>query len=558
MKKSVLLIASAFLAGSAFAQDMTNIGAEQLTGLSPVTGNFSLDSHEMGFASMVFNFKGGAEVDRTKDLYITVTRNGNVIANVPASNTAQVKYDNFYADVWQVSFFNTPSYESFAGGHYQVTIPEGYFLVGDAKTPNSEIVLNYLMKLSNISIYPAESTPMPELTEFVVTFGNSERVEINTSAAHSIEIYDHFGGVNFGDDDDPDQPIEDDNHFPFTTSIQGNSLKITLDSPITNPSTYDIAIPAGALTLYDENGVASDNKDMTFQYRIPKVGLGQPEIFPLVGLTLEFPGVIEISLQDGEKRGIVNTMGANKLYAVNQDGSLGEAIADYRATYEFYKDEAGNVIPENANKVYLKNVLGADVRICPAPGFYRLVTSSGLYQVNINGNNSFVDSFTYEYEVIDGNLFDMQFEPANNTTVPSLSEIKVKFPYADEIEVAWATAWLRSATTAYQFYPKGSVEDNTVVFTTSVPATMKGTYRFTSDLKSVTVDGDLVGICADYAIDPGNTGVQEVCNVVVLPAQFDICNAQGIVIKRNATLDDLNALPAGIYIAGGKKIVNRW
>lgn len=36
---------------------------------------------------------------------------------------------------------------------------------------------------------------------------------------------------------------------------------------------------------------------------------------------------------------------------------------------------------------------------------------------------------------------------------------------------------------------------------------------------------------------------------------FDIFNLQGVAVKRNATTDDLKALPAGIYIAGGKKVV---
>ena len=36
---------------------------------------------------------------------------------------------------------------------------------------------------------------------------------------------------------------------------------------------------------------------------------------------------------------------------------------------------------------------------------------------------------------------------------------------------------------------------------------------------------------------------------------FDIFSIQGVVVKRNATNDDLKALPAGIYVAGGKKVV---
>lgn len=36
---------------------------------------------------------------------------------------------------------------------------------------------------------------------------------------------------------------------------------------------------------------------------------------------------------------------------------------------------------------------------------------------------------------------------------------------------------------------------------------------------------------------------------------FDIYTIQGVVVKRNASNEDLNQLPAGIYVAGGKKVV---
>lgn len=562
MKKSLLFAASMLLAGSVFAQDMTDIGTNQLTSLSPVPGKFNLETHEMGFSSIVFNFKGGADVDRTKDLYITVTRDENVIANVPASNTSQIKYDNFFADVWQVSFFNQKSAESFAGGHYQVTIPEGFFLVGEDKTPNSLIVLNYVMELNGISIYPEETKTAVELSEFVVTFSKSDRVEINENAEHKIEIIDYFGGENFsGDDDDDDEVIsgDDGNSFPIIVTAEGNSVKISLVTPITKPSTYNIEIPAGAVTLYDSNGTATGCKGLTYQYRIPKVGLGQPAIKPEAGELYDFPGVIEITLQEGETRVIVNNMGANYLYEVNEDGSLGAQIADYRATYEFYKDEKGNVIPENANKIFLKNRLGADVRICPAPGLYRLVTSESLYYVRTAESQIWVNSFSYDYEVMDGGaLYDMVLTPAANASVPVISEIKVCFPYAENIKVEWGTAWLRSQTTAYQFYPQANVENNTVVFKTSVPATMEGDYRFITDLKSLNVDGDMICVCADYTINAQSSGVQELTNIVYLPEYFDIYNAQGMLIKHNATVEELNALPAGIYIAAGQKVVNRW
>lgn len=561
MKKLMLLAVTAILASSSFAQDSTNVGLEQFSTLSPTPGPVSLSVHESGLSSIVFDFKESSSVDRSKDLFITVKRNDNVMAAIPASNTAQVKYDNIYANVWQVSFFLRPNYECMAGGDYQVIIPEGYFLIGESQTPNSEIVINYTMAIPNIMVYPEESRTCTELQDFIVTFGSAVRIEKNPNAEHGIEFIDHYGGSDdepaTGDDDEY-EPSDEDLSFPLNVSVDLNAVKIHLINSVTTGSTYDLIIPSGAFLLYDENGKMTESPELAYQYAIPKVGKGQPVIYPEAGRVLDFPGVIELTLSEGETRGTVNNMGANYLYPVYADGTRGEAIADYRATYEFYKDSQGNVIPENANKIFLKNVLGDDVNICPVPGLYQLVTSNSLYSVRVDGKLINVSSFTYNFEVVDGNLFDMEFNPSTEQTVSSISEIKVTFPYADEIEIKWGTAWLRSATTGYQFYPQGNLENGqTVVFKTAVPVTLPGTYRFTSDMKSVCVDGEYVGICADYVVDPKGSGVNELCNVVILPEMFDICNAQGIVIKRNATLEDLNALPAGIYIAGGKKIVNR-
>ena len=41
------------------------------------------------------------------------------------------------------------------------------------------------------------------------------------------------------------------------------------------------------------------------------------------------------------------------------------------------------------------------------------------------------------------------------------------------------------------------------------------------------------------------------------PASDDIYTTTGILVKRNATKADIDVLPAGIYIVGGKKVAVR-
>lgn len=554
MRKLMLFAAAAVMSVATFAQS-ANVGIDQFSSLNPQPGTVSLETHESGISAINFNFLQKADVARDKDLFITLKRNGEVISNVPASNYSFIKYDGILADVWQVSFFGSRNYECSAGGNYQVIIPEGFFLIGDDQTPNSEIVINYYIAPPTVSIYPPESRDITLLQDFTVTFGNAKSIEVNNDAEHSLEIIDVFGGTpdepSTGDDDD-DVATGEVTSFDYELTVNENSALIHLLEPITNGSTYDMTIPAGFFYLYDEAGNMTENTEIMFQYAIPKVGNGQPELENVGSLVLDFPGVIELNL--GVNPLIVNDKGQNTLCPVNEDGTLGEPIASYRAAGKashFYKDD-----PSNATKVFLVNELGEDVYICPAPGLYQLTTSNGLYSVYLNNKMETVSSFKYTFEVIDGDLFVMEFTPENGSSLESLKEIKVKFPEAKDIEVVDAISWLRSKTTSYQFYPSTTVEDNTITFSTSVPVTMPGNYRFTSNLKSVYVDDEYVGIVADYNVsDP--SGVGELNNVVVLPESFDIFNAQGMIIKRNADINDLNALPAGIYIAGGKKIVNR-
>ncbi|MDE6272976.1 MAG: hypothetical protein K2M31_08225 [Muribaculaceae bacterium] len=568
MKKVFTFVASAFIMAPALLQAADNVGLNQFATLSPTPGEVSLSVNESGLSGFNFSFNDGkGEVARDKDLFITCKRNGNVISQVPASNTAFVKYDGVYAHVWQVSLFARPNYECMAGGDYEITIPEGFFLIGDDKTPNSEIVINYYIAPSNVEIFPAEGRNFSFLQDFTITFGDAKSIEVNEKSEHKIEIIDMYNGtpddpLTGGDEDDEPVVPADDPGLPFTYTINGNSITLHLVEPATTGSTYALTIPAGAINLIDENGNVTQNAELIYQYGIPKVGKGQPEITNVGSLAIEFPGVIELQLQPGETLFTINQMGANFLYELNEDGSYGDPIATFRAAAKnssYYIDENKKPIPGTEDKIFLVNQLGSDVRIAPAPGMFALVTSNALYSVRTEtGGVNFINQFTYTFEVIDGGLFNMEFTPEANSVVESLDCIKVKFPDAYEVKVNGGTSWLRSTTTSYQFYAQTEVEDdNTVVFKTGVPVTLHGDYRFTSNIGTVEVDGDCVGIVVEYQVNELSDSKQ-IAEAVVLPEKFDIINAQGMIIKRNANVNDLNELPAGIYIAGGKKIVNRW
>ncbi|MDE5843329.1 MAG: hypothetical protein K2H35_06300 [Muribaculaceae bacterium] len=560
----------------AFGQIDTNIGLDQFQTLSPYPGTFSLDMYEMGFSSITFNFNGGCEVNREANLFTTVTRNDEVIAQVPASNTKQISYDNFFAHQWCISFFLTPGgYESFAGGHYQVTIPEGFFLIGEDKTPNKEVVMNYYMSTPAVSIFPAESDNCTELQDFTITFGDAVKVERNPEVEQEFYLFDMFreGGeveTNPDDEDETIQPAEEDPAYKFEVTCEGNTAILHCPTLVTSSGFWCIDVPDKYFILTDAEGnvTYSQGSKTSFRFRIPTVTLeDQPVAEPAAGQVLFLPGKIELTLKDDQTLTMVNNMGKNSLNPINEDGTLGEAIADYRAAskvskYYYEVDANGKIdqtkpIPGTENKVFLINQAGEDIDIYPAPGKYQLTTTKALYYFQRDGKLNSSPAFIFVYDVQDSDYFDKEFTPSPETAVSELRTISVKFPDADEIKVKGNTAWLRSAIANFQFYPRLSADDEqTVIFSTAVPVTLPGTYRLTSDTSSIEIDGEYVGIAVEYTISE-NTGVDAISEVKVLPAVFDIYNAQGILISKDANLEVLNALPAGIYIAGGKKFINR-
>ncbi len=569
MRKISLAIAAAAAMAPAFATAQ-NVGTEQLTSLSPSTGTISMADYAYGLTNLLLNFKGGASVDRSADLFISLDRNGETVAYVPASNIGLVTYDGVYADLWQIQFFQKPQYVCKAGGDYTVTIPEGYFLIGEDKTPNSEIILNYTIPVSGITIYPEPTENILELQDFVLTYGNAESIEVLPDTGLKIQMYDIYGNHESGDDntdvdddeevEEPGQVIYDEDILP-EFSADGNSLKIHADRKVTKGGTWRLIIPSGLIKINYPDGTSARNDELIYSYKIPNYSMGQPEVFPAEGPAVSFPGVITLTVDKGSTLGNVNQMGKSYIYSIDSEGNLGNKLATYIAAPKnssYYKDPiTGQPSAQYANTVFLVNQNGKDVEIYPAPGLYQLVTAEKLYAVKTPAGQSYISKLYYTYDIIEGAGFDMEFSPANGSAVTSLKEIKVKFPTAGELKLEYGLAWLKSDKASYVFYPaKDSDDPQTVKFYTDVPVTLPGSYTLTSATNSVTIDGDLVVVTANYVVSE-ETGVGCVQDVQLLPAVFDICNAQGMLIKRNANIDDLRALPAGIYIAGGKKFINR-
>lgn len=99
----------------------------------------------------------------------------------------------------------------------------------------------------------------------------------------------------------------------------------------------------------------------------------------------------------------------------------------------------------------------------------------------------------------------------------------------------------------------------------------KNGYKFADDMK-VIYKGSEIPVSSVEVTDPSSSVTWRDENYVYIFLYFDnlsgvesvtaestdavdVYNLQGILVKRNATKEDINSLPAGLYIAGGKKVM---
>lgn len=568
MNKFYTLLAAAALTVLA-AGAQTNTGLDQFSSWQPATGKINLDVNEQGVASVLFKLNGTP--DRSADKFATLSRNGEVLSRVPVSNTYMLSYDSSYADVWQLVFFNGRQTITTQPGTYEVRIDEGFFLMGEAKTPSKEVVAVYTLPEPAFYVEPPQDASgklyqYDSIQEWTITYGEAEYIELNPGA--KLEIIDLYGhGENLyrpaapanadaaeGDGEEGENPGLTPTEGLFPSLIaKGNQLIIRLDDPVMKPGTWKLEALSGLCTLHMADGKTSQSPEIHLFYFIPNFQFGKPEIFPRQGEITKIPGTIYLEMPGGTNVKNVNQMGICYLYPVDENGNKGDYIARYRA-------QKSKDLP--LIEVELVNWNGADVDVEAAPGKYQLVTAEKLYSTVPNGGDnvvSYVSSMTFEYTIVpdvNGVAKMLTPEPGKYT---SIKTIEVSFPEAETVKVEWTAdpSTLKSATTTYAFVPKSDADKpNVAVFELPVAATMPGDYEFLTTIGAITVDGNPVVVAGNYTIGEGS-GIECVENIVVMPEHFDIYDAQGILVAKNADMATLKALPAGLYIAAGKKFINK-
>lgn len=523
MKKlllSAMLAAMAIPASAFFAENSTS----QLSMILPAAGAVNFDYDNQGIKSCLFNFRiSPAEPNRNANVFATLYKGNDPLLMVPASNTSAISYDNFMDHVWQLVFPTASSVKIWEPGEYTLVFDEGFFLLGENKEPSEQVVVNYIVNPVPMTTTPAEGN-VSMLEEITVHFNGEGKLQYDPSM--KVEVFDLFGK---GDE------VQ---YFYPEVELNGNDATLYFTPVITIPGTWKVCASDGAFSYLLDDGSTTNVTNFNLQFVIENFLNGKPTIYPAEGEVASFPGVFTLTIPEGAKVGTVNNMCSIYLYPENEDGSLGESIARF----------SGKKNPDNDREIFLTNIKGADNDITAAPGNYVLKISDKLYR--IDSDSKYISPLEYHFSVASP-VVNYTVTPADGV-VSELDQITFTFPDATSVElISGNAAQVRNSLISYQFWP-GGVDGKSITYNTQVPVTVEGDYSFVCPTSSLKVDGKIISVSAAFKV-----GKKSGINVVEskLPEVFNIYSIDGCVVKQNANANDFNALPAGLYIAAGQKIL---
>lgn len=218
------------------------------------------------------------------------------------------------------------------------------------------------------------------------------------------------------------------------------------------------------------------------------------------------------------------------------------------------EDVMGKEVMTEGGNVLLVNVYGAAADV---EGDMSVSIPAGALLISGEPNPAAIE---YTWKVVAKKEYTYVLTPAPDSTVKELTELTIEFTNAETVVLhdsfvnAWIGVWkgYSMIANATSIEAVAGVEHPTFKVTFA-PLTEAGRYRITFQMQSFYID-DAQGsdfIEAWYEVDPTYTGIE---GVGADSGLFTVYNLQGILVLSDATADDVEALPAGIYIVNGKKV----
>lgn len=322
----------------------------------------------------------------------------------------------------------------------------------------------------------------------------------------------------------------------------------TANSDLVIPSgIYTLSIPAGAFTLTADDGSTTTSPELKFTYdlhsyevskSVMTVSAPKGEVSEVSEITISFnpvPGEISINSAVKDKIAVIDLGGLPIARANFSDIQINEGVVTAKISKPF-----------NTPGVYYIEV---------PEGFFLLDGATSPYYAS--------GRFTIKQQQSDEKTFSA--DPAIGSTVKYIFEISLLFNGYSSLE--YANEYADYDTSKAYFLKDGAPESDKIVaslgynFNQSCWALLvtpelmpeeDGVYRLFIPEDAVKADGQPF-VFPDMYWTVGNpSGVE---SAGMEDARFDIYNLTGTRIAVDADNTVLNALPAGIYIAGGRKVL---
>lgn len=464
---------------------------------SPAEGTLNMEENSGGMSSIEINVT--ASINRDASGYATLTRNGQVLKQIPASNVKMFYcvdgYDKTTVGNPHITFFekasDSPALEE---GKYQVIIPRGFFtVVGGEENP--QLLYNFEIAETDFvkgTINPSYGSSVGVFKEATITFPAGSKVTASSESPVTIELV--------GKDSDADAASET---LAYTMSITDNVVTLTLENPVTVANSAWITVASNGFSVLMPSGKTRKSAEFMSYFNI--IGNesdinGDYSISPEPGTYTHISAVNYAAERNVEgvdswyayyKVTIPNglTMTMNKGFSVklvNQSGTYSKTFAAMLTPDKngFYVYDAGNYSEPN------------DINL--APDTYFVTVTGSLYCAQ---GNQKVDLKFGPYVVTGQKEVKYEINPKSGSTLESLSEIVLSFPEATT--VTWKrTEWASLVYGTIEYDYKGTVVDNNkIVISFDTPLDIPGDYTLTIPSTAISVDGLDFGVLANYIIE---------------------------------------------------------
>ncbi|MDE5881257.1 MAG: hypothetical protein K2H60_05960 [Muribaculaceae bacterium] len=446
-------------------------------------------------------------------------------------------------------------------GNYKLTIQRGAIVYNGGENMVQSIVALYTIPGISFSLNPTTGSYVDEIETVELAFPTVKGVEEVENYTNSMLLTNVTTGAIYNVSAVRNTRAEEGTAFTLHFIKEGQEEATV----ITEPGEYELIIKEGAFAYANESedaeleGESIKVQEITATYKIAGVAyVFAPEsgsvVEDLSSVTITFPEYKGINLQEEKYvNGIVLTN-----VTTGEEYMLAGAILDTR-------NEAGS-----SYIMHFTSELAGDVTPITQPGEYVLNIQDGVFYYGDDVETAEkLPAMSAQY-VIAGT--PVLLTPASGAQVEELSEVYINFLTEEEVSyegIKDPRAIILENTTTGEVYTLagdpvqiGRTENDGITFQIRFVAegeddaaviTTAGTYVLTINEGAFLIGEEKsVAIEATYVID-GTTGVSEVLGEEA--SEYNVYTVNGVQVLKNADKNAVNALPAGLYIINGKKVI---